>query len=454
MTGSPSGDEATSSDGGESPRLNPHALSRGHQDEMGETLSFRSGSLLSDTDLDENSRGHYDWYGGLGYSGAAGDGRRRRNEVGIPTAATLAMLQIGREPDPPASERRRNAQTAWRQMTEANVKHFAHSVRERCAQVGRGLEDPMHVLMICELAQKVVEHMHPSKGDHMDIMSYVKVKRIPGGSFDKSDFVDGVVFTGDLAHRKMARNIERCNLALLREPISFDPENRPTSLDQLIRGEAKFIDIKVEKIENALQPRPQLLLCQCGVSQIAQEKLRAKNISLVLGVKPRILEAIARCTGSRVIQSVDMITESSKNTAGSVGTAGRFRVCSSGEAGMEGAKSLVRIEGSCPGKFSTVCLRGFGSKPVDEAMQLLARSKRILQWAIRLARHMQLESELLFEMCCEPWTDRATPALAPASDPDEGSQAEHLDLTVYTVSEKDGWSCKPPVSLRISAYEA
>lgn len=30
-------------------------------------------------------------------------------------------------------------------------------------------------------------------------------------------------------------------------------------------------------------------------------------------------------------------------------------------------------------------------------------AKPVLQWALRLARHLQLESELLFELWCLPW---------------------------------------------------
>jgi 1-phosphatidylinositol-3-phosphate 5-kinase len=40
-------------------------------------------------------------------------------------------------------------------------------------------------------------------GDHLDVREYVKVKRIPGGNVIGSHYVDGVVFTKNVAHKKV-----------------------------------------------------------------------------------------------------------------------------------------------------------------------------------------------------------------------------------------------------------
>ena len=340
-------------------------------------------------------------------------------------------------------------------MTEAAHRHFVHCVRDRCQLVGQGLEDPLYTLKLCELAQQVVQHVTPGKGDSMDILSYIKVKRIPGGQISDSQWVDGVVFTGDIVHRKMRGSIPNCHLALLQESLSFDTEKRLTRLDDLRRQEADFMDLKVHKIADDLQPKPELLLCQGSVSQIAQEKLRQKNISVVLGVPPHILSAVARSTGAKVLHSVDSVVRCT--AGGKNAVVGRCQSFSVRRVGGNGAKPLVFVEGSRSEEqcFSTVCLRGGEGLPEAEAMALLTSAKRTLHWAIRLARHLQLESELLFEMWCEPRPRRGPVPPTEGGmhkNPNLPKGPEYLDVVCYSVSKNEEKTCRQPCVLRLPAY--
>lgn len=81
----------------------------------------------------------------------------------------------------------------WRDMAEAGVRRFVASVRAYCVEVGNGLEEQDNVLMICKLAQQVVKQMDLFKqDDSMDILKYVKVKRVPGGEMrDSKCYWDG-----------------------------------------------------------------------------------------------------------------------------------------------------------------------------------------------------------------------------------------------------------------------
>ena len=75
----------------------------------------------------------------------------------------------------------------WHDMAEAGVRRFVASVRAYCIEVGNGLEEQENVLMICKLAQQVVKQMDLFKqDDSMDILKYVKVKRVPGGEMRDS----------------------------------------------------------------------------------------------------------------------------------------------------------------------------------------------------------------------------------------------------------------------------
>lgn len=219
---------------------------------------------------------------------------------------------------------------------------------------------------------------------------------LQGVGCDSPPGYDGVVFSSDVVNRKMEMDIESCPLTLIQMPLTFDKYNVRTDLDALRDQEQIYLDLKVEKIvKDVLPESPKLLICQAVVSQLAQERLTKRGISVIIGVKEHLLHAISRCTGARVMPAVDSIRRTFPPTKDCEigGKAQRFYVNRIGYVGEEGYKALTVIEGSIKGKFSTVCLRGSTAK----------FAKPVLKWAIRLARHLQLESELLFELWCRPW---------------------------------------------------
>lgn len=231
-------------------------------------------------------------------------------------------------------------------------------------------------------------------------MSRICFGWVSGGYISESKCYDGVVFSSDVVNRKMETDIDNCPLIVIQMPLTFDKYNVRTDLDNLRDQEQIYLDLKVEKISKDVMPEsPKLFICQGVVSQLALERILKKGgLSVIIGVPEHILRAISRCTGSRVTPAVDSIvrktlTPSKDNHVG--GKAQRFYVSRVGYVGEEGYKALTVIEAAAghKGKFSTVCLRGPTAK----------LAKPVLRWAIRLARHLQLESELLFELWCQPW---------------------------------------------------
>lgn len=71
------------------------------------------------------------------------------------------------------------------------------------------------------------------KGDKMDIRNYVKVKTIPGGSLSECEYVDGIVFTKTLAHKKMRTDIKNPKILLLDCSLEYWISHRLLSLPQI-----------------------------------------------------------------------------------------------------------------------------------------------------------------------------------------------------------------------------
>ena len=65
--------------------------------------------------------------------------------------------------------------------------------------------------LACGIALDAVRCVHiEEKGgyDEIDIKRYAKVEKVPGGSIDMSEILDGVMFNKDVTHTGMKRKID------------------------------------------------------------------------------------------------------------------------------------------------------------------------------------------------------------------------------------------------------
>ena len=146
------------------------------------------------------------------------------------------------------------------------------------------------------------------KGDFLDIRPYCKVKVIPGGSFEDSAYLSGVVFHKNVSHKKMAKSIMNAKIMMLSGGIEYTrTENRIASLDTLLEQEERYIEILVSKI---CKVAPNILIVGKSVCRKAQELLLRANIVLIQYVKPALMTRIARQTGATTISSIDHVINS------------------------------------------------------------------------------------------------------------------------------------------------
>jgi T-complex protein 1 subunit gamma len=55
----------------------------------------------------------------------------------------------------------------------------------------------------------------------LDVKRYAKVEKLPGGSLDQCEVLDGVMFNKDLVHPKMRREIKNPRVILLDSPLEY-----------------------------------------------------------------------------------------------------------------------------------------------------------------------------------------------------------------------------------------
>uniref|UniRef100_A0A670YKD0 1-phosphatidylinositol 3-phosphate 5-kinase n=1 Tax=Pseudonaja textilis TaxID=8673 RepID=A0A670YKD0_PSETE len=243
------------------------------------------------------------------------------------------------------------------------------------------------VPVVCQVVQTVRPDVK-NRDDDMDIRQFVHIKKIPGGKKFDSVVVNGFVCTKNIAHKKMNSYIKNPKILLLKCSIEYlyREETKFTCIDPIVLQEREFLKNYVQRIVDV---RPTLVLVEKTVSRIAQDLLLEHGISLVINVKPHVLDRVSRMTQGDVLMSMDQLL-----TKPHLGTCHKFYI-QVFQLPNEQTKTLMFFEG-CPQHLGcTVKLRGAGEYE-------LARVKEILIFMICVAYHSQLEISFLMDEFAMP----------------------------------------------------
>ncbi|CBQ67997.1 probable FAB1-phosphatidylinositol 3-phosphate 5-kinase [Sporisorium reilianum SRZ2] len=217
-----------------------------------------------------------------------------------------------------------------------------------------------------------------------DIRQFVKIKRIPGGKPDDSEYVDGYVCTKHVATKRMAALIPLTNarIIVIRFPLDYHRgPNQFMSLEPLMAQEHEFIRILVARI---IALRPQIVVVEKTVSRTALELLEKEGIVVVWSVKADAIRAISRCTQADIITSIDRLALDPR-----IGRCRYFNVETFQHASRpEWRKSFMRFEGTPKQLGCTIVLRGADGVK-------LSRVKKILTMMIFVAYNLRLEGHVM-----------------------------------------------------------
>lgn len=217
-------------------------------------------------------------------------------------------------------------------------------------------------------------------GDDMDIRHYVKLKKIPGGYPGDTSYVSGLVFTKNLALKSMPRSLLHPNILILTFPLEYARRQQHfMSLEPVIRQEREFLQNIVNRIA-ALHP--QLLLVERNVSGLALEFLEQAGIATAYNVKPSVLEAVSRCTQTRIISSIDKLAIKPAHT----GTCESFYL----KTYLHGTKkkTYMFLSGCAQELGCTIVLRG-------APQEMLVKLKRITEFMVYVVYNLKLETCLM-----------------------------------------------------------
>nr|POE77773.1 1-phosphatidylinositol 3-phosphate 5-kinase fab1 [Quercus suber] len=215
------------------------------------------------------------------------------------------------------------------------------------------------------------------RGDDMDIRHYVKLKKVPGGKPCDTSYVSGVAFSKNLASKSMARSIVNPRIAIVTFSIEYARhQSHFMSLDPVIAQEREYLDNLVGRIA-AL--RPDVLLVQRNVSGLALRLLEHAGITVAYNIKQSVLAAVARCTQTSMIKSVDKLAIDPSH----LGHCQNFSVKTYAFHGVR--KSYIYLSDCAPELGCTIILRGADTKT-------LRKIKRVTEFMCYVVYNLKLET--------------------------------------------------------------
>ncbi|KAH8067508.1 hypothetical protein JL721_7622 [Aureococcus anophagefferens] len=217
----------------------------------------------------------------------------------------------------------------------------------------------------------------------VDIKRYAKVEKLPGGEPSDSRVLDGVMFNKDVTHPRMRRKIANPRILLLDCPLEYKKGESSASVEiskeedwnTLLRIEEEYIENMCAQIVAAR--RPDVVITEKGVSDLAQHYLMKANITAFRRLRKTDNNRVARACGATICSRTDEIQESDVGTG-----------CGTFEVKKVGDEYFAFLEGCTSAKACTLLLRG-GSKDV------LNEVERNLQDAMQVIRNVVLEPKLL-----------------------------------------------------------
>ncbi|KAL5338418.1 hypothetical protein BJX70DRAFT_398746 [Aspergillus crustosus] len=263
------------------------------------------------------------------------------------------------------------------EMNKASLQHVRKLLRQLLDDSSvpnpQGWETALVPILLKAADEVDPEVQH---GDDMDIRHYVKLKKIPGGRPGDTSYVSGLVFSKNVALKSMPRSIVQPKILIIAFALEYARHQQQfMSLEHVIRQEREFLENLVSRI-SAL--RPNLLLVEKNVSGLALELLDRAGIATVYNVKSSVLEAVSRCTQTRIITSMDKLV-----TTPVVSECGSLDVKTYVYKGQR--KTYIYLSGCQKELGCTIVLRG-GNHDV------LARVKRITEFMTYVVYSLRLET--------------------------------------------------------------
>ncbi|AJU39752.1 Fab1p [Saccharomyces cerevisiae YJM1250] len=219
--------------------------------------------------------------------------------------------------------------------------------------------------------------------------TYVKIKRISGGSPQNSEYIDGVVFSKALPSKTMPRHLKNPRILLIMFPLEYQKNNNHfLSIESVFRQEREYLDKLVSRLKSL---HPDIIYVGANVSGYALELLNDSGIVVQFNMKPQVIERIAKLTEADIAISVDKLATNIK-----MGECETFEVKSYIYGNI--SKTYTFLRGCNPELGGTILLRG-------DSLENLRKIKQVSEFMVYAIFSLKLESSFFNDNFIQLSTD-------------------------------------------------
>lgn len=232
----------------------------------------------------------------------------------------------------------------------------------------------------CKLAIKAVKttFIEENGRKEIDIKRYARIEKVPGGTIEDSQVLDGLMINKDVVHPRMRRHIENPRIILLDAGLEYKKGESQTDVElSQVNDFSKMLQIEEDYIKNMCAKiasfKPDLLVTEKGISDLAQHYLVKENITCLRRLKKTDNVRLARVSGATIVNQVEELREEDIGTK-----VGLFEVRKIGD---EYFSYIVKCQDP---KACTIVLRG-------PSKDILNEVERNLQDAMCVCRNIMLD---------------------------------------------------------------
>lgn len=236
----------------------------------------------------------------------------------------------------------------------------------------------------CGLAIKAVKTVYQEENGRkdIDIKRFARIEKVPGGTIEDSEVLDGIMINKDVVHPKMRRRIENPRIILLDAGLEYKKGESQTDVELSRENDfSRMLQIEEEYIQNLCAKlasfKPDLVITEKGISDLAQHYLVKANISCMRRLKKTDNVRIGRVSGATIVNRVEELREEDIGT-----NAGLFEVRKIGD------EYFAYIVNCKDPKACTLVLRG-------PSKDILNEVERNLQDAMCVCRNIMLDPLLV-----------------------------------------------------------
>ena len=190
----------------------------------------------------------------------------------------------------------------------------------------------------------------------------VKVEKKAGGSTRDTQLIHGIALDKEVVHSGMPKSISEAKIALINSPLEIEKTEYDTKITINNPEQIKmFLDeenmILKNMVNNVIKTGANVLICQKGIDDVAQQYLAKAGILSVRRVSESDMNRLAKATGGKVVTIIEQINSSDLGNAKHIE-----------ERKIEDGK-WVFVEGCKDPKAVTLFLRGGTQRVVEESVR-------------------------------------------------------------------------------------